>query len=159
MHEHMALNSECSVKGIKCITLAVRSMAGSKSAAPALRGIVADAAEAATAFLGNAEAPAVRNAACRAILTLAALDADAVWLLLVRLEAQEGGGRLGRWENPKPDMLPLLTQIFPTSRAAGLPMYSAGTSTRARALLAQVEKLALAWHASASVEELSYLSA
>ena len=101
----------------------------------------------------------MRNAACRAILSLAALDADAVWLLLVRLEAQEGGGRLGRWENPKPDMLPLLTQIFPASRAVGLPKHSAGISMRARALLAQVEKLAPAWHASASIEELSYLSA
>lgn len=137
----------------------MRSMASSEKAAPALRSIVADAAEAAAAFLGNAEAPAVRNAACRAILALAALDADAVWLLLVCLEAQEGAGRLGRWENPNPDMLPPLREIFPASRATGLPMHSAGSSARACALLPQVEKLAPAWHASASVEELSYLSA
>lgn len=137
----------------------LRSMASSERAAPALHGIAADAAEAAAAFLGTAEAPAVRNTACRAILALAALDADAVWLLLVRLEAQDRAGSQARWENPAPDVLPPLGVIFPAGRGAGLLQHSAGTAARARALLAQVEKLAPAWHARASAEQLAYLAA
>ena len=133
-------------------------MASSESAAPALRSIAADAAEAAAAFLGTAEAPAVRNTACRAILALAALDADAVWLLLVRLEAQDPAGSQARWKNPAPGALPPLSQAFPAGRSAGLPQHSAGTAARARALLAQVEKLTPAWHARASAEELGHLA-
>lgn len=135
------------------------SMAGSEQAAPAMRHVVAEAAEAAAAFLGSGEAPAVRNAACHAILALSALDADAVWLLLVRLEAQDGPSRLSLLEHPKESTLPALADIFRASRGAGLSMHSPGTSARARVLLAQVEKLVPAWHARASVEELSYLAA
>lgn len=134
-------------------------MAVSAQAAPAMRRVVAEAAEAAAAFMGSAEAQAVRNAACCAILALAALDADAVWLLLVRLEAQDGPSRLSAMKHPKASTLPALAGIFPASRGAGLPMHSPGTSARARVLLAQVEKLVPAWHARASVEELSYLAA
>jgi hypothetical protein len=45
-------------------------------------------ADAAAVRLGRSEPPPIRNAACRLLLALARLDADAVWLLLFRLSAQ-----------------------------------------------------------------------
>jgi hypothetical protein len=138
---------------------ALRSMASSERAAPALRGIVAEAAEAAAAFLGGSEAPAVRSAACRAILALAALDADAVWLLLVRAAAGEGSGGAPAWDNTSPGTLPPVSQILSAASTARRPAHSAGSGARARALLAQVEKVAPAWHAHATAEELSGLAA
>ncbi len=144
---------------VSLCALALRSMASSERAAPALRGIVAEAAEAAAAFLGSTEAPAVRKAACRAILALAALDADAVWLLLVRVAAEEGSGGAPAWDNTSPGTLPPVSHILSAGSTARRLTHSAGSGARARALLAQVEKLTPAWHAHASAEELSGLAA
>lgn len=63
-------------------------LASDESSAAALRPIAAKVADAVAAHLGGRELPHVRNAACQLLLALAALDSDALWLLLFRLSAQ-----------------------------------------------------------------------
>ena len=63
-------------------------LASDVRSAPAVRPIAAKVADAVAAHLGARELPHIRNAACRVLLALAELDADALWLLLFRLSAQ-----------------------------------------------------------------------
>ncbi|CAL5218647.1 g350 [Coccomyxa viridis] len=124
----------------------LQRVASDGDGAAVLAPIAAAVAEAVAPHLAAAYPASLRAATSQLLLSLAKLDADALWLLLFRLAQQESPA------NPCPRLLPSMQEIKPPQAKSG---QTAARDVRAVAgkLLGQVSAIEPAWHARATLQQ------
>jgi hypothetical protein len=150
---------------VRCAALgALRTLAAAPSAAEAVRPLAPSMLRAAARFLGDKQAPAVREGATEAFMAVARVDADAAWALLVAAARARGGSAWaglglpgygqgvragGNGAGPAAALAPL-EALCPAPPPTGSPDLPSGlldcSAAKLRAMLQQVERLPVTWH-------------
>lgn len=136
-------------------------LAEDESTRKVFRGFVRQLVEAILPFIGKSQTPPIRESASRALLSLAKVDADVVWLYLKDIRNGLSDENI-QMDNPKPGVLPSMRTILPpiTNRAIDINFAkgnllnnvsrpktsSRDCGDRAQALLEKVGNTGIAWH-------------